>query len=67
MARRETPLLSDPEFLIHLLDELSSDKSEDEFDGYVTGSSDGNDSAEETNYSSLSGEFANEDYSTDGR
>ena len=54
MARRETRLPSDPEFMLHLLDELSSNESEDEFDGNVTGSSNGNDSAEETNYSSLS-------------
>ena len=46
MASIKTTLPSDPEYLLNLLDELSSDESEDDFDGYVTDSSDEDRSAE---------------------
>ena len=48
MASRKTTLPSDPEYLLNLLDELSNDKSEDDFDGYVTDSSDEEDRSAET-------------------
>ena len=48
MASRKTTLPSDPEYLLNLLDELSSDESEDDFDGYVTDSSDEEDRSAET-------------------
>ena len=48
MASRKTTLPSDPEYLLNLLDELSSDESEDDFDGYVTDSSDEEDWSAET-------------------
>ena len=48
MASRKTTLPSDPEYLLNLLDELSSDESEDDFDGYVPDSSDEEDRSAET-------------------
>lgn len=40
MAQRRNTLPSDPEFLLELLDELPSDDSDEEFDGYASSSSD---------------------------
>lgn len=40
MSRSSKRLPSDPDYLLNFLDELSSDDSEDDFDGYVTESDD---------------------------
>ena len=51
MASRKTTLPSDPEYLLNLLDELSCDESEDDFNGYVTDSSNKEDRSAETSVS----------------